>query len=243
MRERKLLTVNENELLAEAADLAKKIDSFLIEREQSVLSKLIALGGSSEEESFEVQVKVKITEADPIVAALMRNDIDILYERHYRQHDAYFFFDDESQGVLRYREDDFMDSAKGSPTKTRSRLTLIGLKREGKFEHEVLLSRSRFLAPATNSLRFYREYFIPTTEVTIEKDRLRWFIKYKDTEFYVNLDNVSTPTLGYFLEIKSRTWSRKDADNKAHLLSELIELLGASSGEIVTDDYIDIVGK
>lgn len=243
MRERKLLTVNENELLAEAADLAKKIDSFLIEREQSVLSKLIALGGSSEEESFEVQVKVKITEADPIVAALMRNDIDILYERHYRQHDAYFFFDDESQGVLRYREDDFMDSAKGNPTKTRARLTLIGLKREGKFEHEVLLSRSRFLAPATNSLRFYREYFIPTTEVTIEKDRLRWFIKYKDTEFYVNLDNVSTPKLGYFLEIKSRTWSRKDADNKAHLLSELIELLGASSGEIVTDDYIDIVGK
>ena len=243
MRERKLLTVNENELLAEAADLAKKIDSFLIEREQSVLSKLIALGGSSEEESFEVQVKVKITEADPIVAALMRNDIDILYERHYRQHDAYFFFDDESQGVLRYREDDFMDSAKGSPTKTRARLTLIGLKREGKFEHEVLLSRSRFLAPATNSLRFYREYFIPTTEVTIEKDRLRWFIKYKDTEFYVNLDNVSTPKLGYFLEIKSRTWSRKDADNKAHLLSELIELLGATSGEIVTDDYIDIVRK
>ena len=59
----------------------------------------------------------------------------------------------------------------------------------------------------------------------------------------MNLDNVSTPKLGYFLEIKSRTWSRKDADNKAHLLSELIELLGASSGEIVTDDYIDIVGK
>jgi len=243
MRERKLLTVQEEELLAHAADIAKKIDSFLIEREQSVLSKLIALGGSSEEESFEVQIKVKITEADPIVAALMRNDIDILYERHYRQHDAYFFFEDESQGYLRYREDDFIDSAKGNPTKTRSRLTLIGRKQGGKFEHEAFLSRSRFLAPATHSLRFYREYFIPKTEVTIEKDRLRWFIKYKETEFYVNLDTVTTPpALGYFLEIKSRTWSRKDADNKAHLLSELLELLGASSSEIVTNDYIDIIG-
>ncbi len=243
MRERKLLTVNETELLAHAADIAKQIDSFLVEREQSVLSKLIALGGSAEEESFEVQIKVKITEADPIVAALMRNDIDILYERHYRQHDAYFFFEDETQGCLRFREDDFIDSVKGSPTKTRSRLTLIGRKREGKFEHEVLLSRSRYLAPASNSLRFYREYFIPKTEVTIEKDRLRWFIKYKETEFYVNLDNVTTPALGYFLEIKSRTWSRKDADNKAHLLNELLELLGASSSEIVTSDYIDIVGN
>jgi 5-methylthioadenosine/S-adenosylhomocysteine deaminase len=241
MRGRKLLTINEGELLAQAADIARKIDSFLVEREQSVLSKLIALGGSSEEESFEVQIKVRIPEAGPIIEALMRNDIDILYERHYRQHDVYFFFEDESQGRLRYREDDFMDDPKGGPVKTRSRLTLIGQKREGQFEHEILLSRSRFLAPATNSLRFYREYFKPRSEVTIEKDRLRWFIKYKETEFYVNLDNVSTPALGYFLEIKSRTWSRKDADNKSRMLNELLELLGASGNETAAEDYIDIV--
>ena len=243
MRDRKLLTVNEDELLAEAADIAKKIDSFLVEREQSILSKLIALGGSSEEESFEVQIKVRIAEADPIIQALMRNDIDIIYERHYRQHDIYFFFEDESQGCLRYREDDFMDSVKGIPTKTRSRLTLLGRKQEGKFEHEILLSRSRFLAPATNSPRFYREYFIPKTEMIIEKDRLRWFIKYKDTEFYVNLDKVTMPAIGYFLEVKSRTWSRKDAENKAQLLNELLEVLDASKGETVTNDYIDIIGK
>ncbi len=243
MRDRKLLTLNEEELLAQAADLAKKIDSFLVEREHSVLSKLIALGGSSEEESFEVQIKVRIHEPDPIIQALMRNDIDIIYERHYLQHDVYFIFEDEAQGRLRYREDDFMDQAKGIPTKTRSRLTLLGQKREGKYEHERLLSRSRFLAPATNSLRFYREYFKPEMEVTFEKDRLRWFIKYKDTEFYVNLDNVTTPALGYFLEVKSRTWSRKDAENKSHMLSELLELLGASDSEIVTEDYIDLVHK
>jgi 5-methylthioadenosine/S-adenosylhomocysteine deaminase len=243
MRDRKLLTINESELLEQAADLATKIDAFLVEREQSVLSKLIALGGSSEAESFEVQIKVRIPEADPIIQALMRNDIDIIYERHYLQHDVYFVFDDESQGRLRYREDDFMDQAKGIPTKTRARLTLIGQKREGKYEHERLLSRSRFLAPATNSLRFYREYFKPKMEVTFEKDRLRWFIKYKDTEFYVNLDNVTTPALGYFLEVKSRTWSRKDAENKSHMLNELLELLGASGGKTVTEDYIDIVHK
>ena len=241
LRDRQLLTINEEELLAQAADLAKKMDSFLVAREQSVLSKLIALGGSSEEESFEVQIKVRIPDREPIIQALMRPEIDILYERHYRQHDAYFFFEDEAQGRLRYREDDFMDNPKGGPTRTRARLTLIGRKREGKFEHEVLLSRSRFLAPATNSLRFYREYFTPKTVVTIEKDRLRWFIKYRDTEFYINLDHVATPGLGYFLEIKSRTWSRKDADNKARMLNELLELLGASEGEPVTDDYIDIL--
>jgi len=240
MRDRKLLTVNEDELLAQAADIAKQIDSFLIEREQSVLSKLIALGGSMEEESFEVQVKVKIAGADPIIQALMRDDIDILYERHYRQHDMYFHFDDPSQGRLRYREDDFVDD-KGNVTNARARLTLLGVIREGEFEHDVLLSRSRFLAPATNSLRFYREYFRPSSEVNIEKDRLRWLIKYKDTEFYVNLDDVTTPNLGYFLEVKSRTWSRKDARNKAYLVNELLALLGGSSADVVPKDYIEIV--
>lgn len=240
MRDRKLLTVNEEELLAQAADIAKKIDSFLVEREQSVLSKLIALGGSLEEESFEVQVKVKIAEADPIVQALMRDEIDILYERHYRQHDMYFQFEDPSQGRLRYREDDFVDD-KGNVTNARARLTLLGVRSESEFKHDVLLSRSRFLAPASNSLRFYREYFKPTSETAIEKDRLRWFIKYKDTEFYINLDNVTTPALGYFLEIKSRTWSRKDADNKAHLVNELLSLLGGAGSEEASKDYIEIV--
>ena len=79
--------------------------------------------------------------------------------------------------------------------------------------------------------------------LAIEKDRLRWLIKYKDTEFYVNLDQAITPNLGKFLEIKSRTWSRKDAENKSKLVHELLALLDPSQGELVTDDYIEIVSE
>jgi 5-methylthioadenosine/S-adenosylhomocysteine deaminase len=241
MRNHQLLTLNEEELLEQAADIAKKIDAFLIEREQSVLSKLIALGGSLEQESFEVQVKVKIAEPDPILQALRRPEIDVIRKRHYREHDAYFFFDDPSQGRLRYREDDFMEDVKGTVTNVRTRLTLIGQKREGKFEDQVLLSRSRYIAPASQSLRFYREYFKPKSETAIEKDRQRWLITYKNTEFFVNLDEMIEPKLGFYLEIKTRTWSRKDAEHKAQLASELLSVLGASSGEKVTEDYIDII--
>jgi 5-methylthioadenosine/S-adenosylhomocysteine deaminase len=240
MRDRQLLTLKEDELLAQANEIAKKIDAFLIEREQSVLSKLIALGGSLEQESFEVQVKIKLTEIEPIIQSIKQPEIEVVRRRHYREHDVYFFFDDPAQGRLRYREDDFMDDAKGIVTNVRIRLTLIGQKREGKFE-DVLLSRSRYLAPASQSLRFYREYFKPKSEIAIEKDRLRWLIRYKDTEFFVNVDRMTEPELGYFLEIKSRTWSRKDAQLKAQLTNELLALLSASSGETVTEDYIDIV--
>jgi len=240
MREHQLLTLNEDELLVQAAEVAKKIDTFLIDREQSVLSKLIALGGSLEQETFEVQVKVKLTEGESVIHALSQPEIDVVRKRHYREHDVYFFFDEPPQGRLRYREDDFMDDVRNLVTNVRARLTLIGLKREGKFE-EVLLSRSRYIAPASQSLRFYREYFKPKSEIAIEKDRQRWLIQYKDTEFFVNLDQVKEPQLGLYLEIKTRTWSRKDAERKAELASELLSVLGASSGEAVTEDYIDIV--
>ena len=243
MRDHQLLTVNEAELLVQAAEIAKKIDAFLIEREQSVLSKLIALGGSLEQESFEVQVKVKLTGLEAVIQALRGPEIDIVRKRHYREHDVYFFFDEASQGRLRYREDDFMDDVKGIVTNVRARLTLLGQKREGKFEDQVLLSRSRYIAPASQSLRFYREYFKPKSEIAIEKDRQRWLILYKDTEFFVNLDQMREPQLGYYLEIKTRTWSRKDAERKAQLASELLSVLGASSGEKVTEDYIDIVHR
>jgi 5-methylthioadenosine/S-adenosylhomocysteine deaminase len=181
-----------------------------------------------------------LAEGESVIHALSQPEIDVVRKRHYREHDVYFFFDDPSQGRLRYREDDFMDDVRNLVTNVRARLTLIGLKREGKFE-EVLLSRSRYIAPASQSLRFYREYFTPKSEIAIEKDRHRWLIQYKDTEFFVNLDQVKEPQLGLYLEIKTRTWSRKDAERKAELASELLSVLGASSGEAVTEDYIDIV--
>ncbi|MGC8856070.1 MAG: amidohydrolase family protein [Anaerolineae bacterium] len=242
MRDRQLLTLNEKELIAQAQEIARKIDAFLIEREQSVLSKLIALGGSIEQESFEVQVKVKIAEADRVIQALKRPEIEITAFKHYRQYDNYFFFEDPDQGRLRFREDDLINE-KGEVTNVRTRLTLIGKSREGKLEHDVLLSRSRFLAPATYTLRFYREYFKPKQEISFEKDRLRWHIRYKDTQFFINLDRVEKPNLGTFLEIKSRTWSRKDAEHKASLTSELLALLGAENENTVTQDYIEIVTK
>jgi 5-methylthioadenosine/S-adenosylhomocysteine deaminase len=206
------------------------------------LSKLIALGGSSEEESFEVQVKVKVPDTGLILEGLRNPAIDIVRKRHYRQHDVYFSFDDPNQGRIRIREDDFIDDA-NNVTSVRGRLTHIGQQREGSFGHDILLSRSRFLSPATHSQRFYREYFKPDSEINVEKDRLRWLVVFKNEEFFINLDHLLLPDLGYFLEIKSRTWSRKDAEIKAGLVEELIALLGTSSLNAVTHDYTEIVNR
>jgi len=240
MKDHELLTLDQEALIREAQKYAKKIDAFLIEREQSVLSKLIAIGGAMEEESFEVQAKVHIKDPDKIIEALEQDAIEVVYTRHYHEYDTYFHFEDEKQGRLRYREDEFIDK-RGEVTNVRGRLTLVGVTREKAFDHDVMLSRSRYYAPAIHSLRFYHEYFAPSGEMDIEKDRRRFKIKYKGVDFYINLDTLINPDLGHFLEVKSRTWSRDDANLKSRLITELIEYLGAASEKAETQDYPDIV--
>jgi len=250
MRDKKLLTLNEADLLQQADSYAKRIDTFLMAREQSVFSKLIALGGSTEAESFEVQIKIKFPEeqqdgandSDAVLTGLTRPELKIVYKKHYRQYDTYFSFDDPAQGRLRYREDDLVDE-NGKANLVRARLTLIGQSREDEFDDDVLLSRSRYLAPASQTLRFYREYFKPVSEINFEKDRQRWLVKYKNVEFYINLDTFARSNLGTFLEIKSSTWSLRDAKRKAHLAVELVNLLGASGGKHITSDYVELIGK
>jgi 5-methylthioadenosine/S-adenosylhomocysteine deaminase len=240
MRAQKLLTLQEEELLRASQDYARRIDTFLIGREQSVLSKLIAIGGATQEESFEIQAKVTIEDAQAIIDALQKPDISIVRARHYREYDTYFMFDNPEQGRLRFREDHFINKT-GEVTQVRERLTHLGVAREHHFPDGALLSRSRYLAPASQSLRFYREYFKPTHELEIEKERLRYLIQYEDTEFFINIDTITKPQLGKYMEIKSRTWSRKDADLKASLVTQLIDYLGASRTETISQDYIELV--
>jgi len=239
MRSKELLTIDLDELLPRAQALAKDIDQFLIERFQSVYSKLIAIGGAEEQESYEVQVKVKVDDPEDVIDRLKSSDIEILYFRRYHEYDTYFKFEDPEEGWLRYREDEFIDD-QGKVENIRYRLTLIGPKRERHFPQDVLLSRSRFIAPAPHSLRFYREYFNPAEESYIEKDRQRWKVCFREIEFFINLDRLDEPSLGTFLEVKSRTWSQEDAEKKAQIAEDLLNLLGNFSKKPETLDYVQI---
>jgi 5-methylthioadenosine/S-adenosylhomocysteine deaminase len=240
MQEKNLLTLNESELITTANKYARKIDAFLIKREQSILSKLVTIGNAQQQESFEVQAKVRIQESQKlqVIEALNNPEIEILYHRNYHEYDTYFQFEDPQQGVLRYREDEFINE-NGEIINIRYRLTHIGVASDKHFPSGVLLSRSRFIAPATHSRRFYREYFKPCNENFIEKDRLRWRIIFRDTTFYINLDRMDQPEIGTFLEAKSRTWSLRDAEQKADMIKTLIETLGLSTDKIVTEDYLN----
>ncbi|MDO9087847.1 MAG: amidohydrolase family protein [Anaerolineaceae bacterium] len=240
MKNNQLLTVDETQLMIQGQEYAKKIDSFLFQRESSILSKLVAIGGTMEEESLEVQIKVVIEDPDAIINTLLSSNLSVQRKRHYHEYDTYFFFDDPDQGRLRYREDHFI-SDENKVVNVRSRLTLIGENREKHFPQEVMLSRSRFFAPATQSMRFYKEYFRPTNTVEIEKYRKRFLVSYKETEFFINIDTFVVPKLGSYLEIKSRTWSRSDAEYKSKFVMELIEILGLQNKSFISKDYIELI--
>lgn len=239
MRDRRLLTLDEPSLRADARSVARRIDTFLSSRELSVLQKLVAIGGAVEQESYEVQVKARISSDTRVLDIIHGDRLTVIRGSHYRQHDIYWSFEDPEQGRLRYREDEFLD-ADGGITGARARLTLTGWKGEDRFG-PVLLYRSRYLAPATHSPRFYREYFRPRAERVVDKERRRWLVAYRGVEFYVHLDRLQGAAHGeWFVEVKSRTWSRRDAQDKAEIIAELLSLFGASPDDTLAEGYADM---
>lgn len=242
MRDRRLLTVDEETIMGQAAEVAARIDAFVIERESSTYNKLVLLAGVQRQESYEVQVKVPVTDETQILTVLAGDQIEIVRKAHYKQYDHYFQFaqSEEDAARLRYREDEFLNE-EGEVYQARTRLTLLGEAERQEFPNAAMLSRSRYLAPASQSLRFYREYFDPAVEIEVHKDRRRWRILYKETDFFVNLDQLTQPKLpGYYLEIKSRTWSRSDAERKAALMTELLTLFGLDPGTAERKEYAEL---
>lgn len=241
MRDRCLLTLDEERIREQAAAYARQIDRFLIAREGNVLNKLVAIGGLQQEESFEIQVKVRLDDKALIERLLQNPAVEVVKHNHYRQYDTYFLFEDADQGRVRYREDDFI-GASGQPVSVRTRLTYTIPDKAGEFDEAVLLSHSRFIAPADRPLRFYREYFQASQECEIHKDRLRWHILYKGVLFYVNVDQIMVPAVTErFFEVKSRTWSLRDAEYKAALTSEILnDVLGLQPESRVRTEYVDL---
>jgi len=240
LRDGQLVTIDEDAVLAEAQQLAQRINRFFIKREKDLLDKLVAIGGLQRQETFEIQVKGRVPGVEVVEEGLKNPSVRIVRQTVRDQYDTYFLFDDPSMGRIRYREDEVItDGSSLAPIYT---LTLTEPASEAEYENCVVLTRARYTAQANRSLRFYREYFQASKERQIVKHRRRWRIRYKGMDFAVNVDEITQPPLeGYFAEIKSRTWSKEDALRKASLLSELLGIIGASTEDLVHNEYVDLI--
>ncbi len=250
MRDRQLLTLDAEALKAQAQEVAQRIDAFLIEREESVLRKLVAIGGLARKETYEVQVKVHMSdqEVEAVEEALTGPDFAIGKSSRRWQYDTYFIFDDRWGSRIRYREDEVLTRDVFEPVledqieEVIYRLTLTNETKEREYANSVVLSRSRFDALADRSLRFYREYFDPDEERQVHKERRRYHVRYADTEFSFNVDRVTEPSIpGMFLEIKSRTWSPQDAERKADLIGKILDHFDIGEDELLREEYVSLV--
>ncbi|MBC7235793.1 MAG: amidohydrolase family protein [Chloroflexi bacterium] len=239
VRNRELLSVDVEAVLEQAKTLAQRINRFFVEREGSVLDKLVDIGGLEQQETFEVQVKGVLQDKAAFERGLAHDQVHITQHTTRDQYDTYMIFDDPEQGRLRYREDHVIQE--DGSVQPIYFLTLTGPAKEAEYENSVILSRSRYTAPADRSLRFYREYFQPVAEKEIVKHRERYHLRYKGVDFAVNLDRILQPAQDrLFVEIKSRTWSQQDALRKARLIGELLTILGAQPGDVLKQEYVDL---
>jgi 5-methylthioadenosine/S-adenosylhomocysteine deaminase len=241
MRDRQFLTLNEQAVLERAWEIAQQIDTFLAEREENLLDKILAIGGVRQNEIFEVQVKAQVSpeQIDYILTAINGPQITITKASERTQYDTYLLWNDPARGRIRLREDHRRDPGARSEAKYNLTLTSPAELSEHPFASQI--GRARYTAPADRTLRFYREYFQPDRIVEIEKRRRRWRILYGDADFAINLDTlVEHAHPGPYLEIKSRTWSQRDADHKAVLIGELLKLLQIDESMLVMKEYLDL---
>jgi 5-methylthioadenosine/S-adenosylhomocysteine deaminase len=239
LRDRQLLTLDEDAILAQAQTIAARIDAFLASRERNLMAKIIALGGVQQAEIFEIQVKARLGPGGEARISQLLNDpgVSVTKQSARTQYDTYFLFKNRER--LRIREDHRTDP--GARPEPKYTVTLMEEARRGDYPHAIVLSRARYTAPADHTVRFYREYFQPDKIVELEKRRRRWRILYKDHDFAVNLDTLlggSDP--GPYLEIKSRTWSSRDAAERASMIGELLALAGVDESALVKQEYVEM---
>jgi 5-methylthioadenosine/S-adenosylhomocysteine deaminase len=240
MRDRQLLTLDEDEVKRDAQVIADRINTFLLQREANLLDKIVAIGGVQQDEIFEVQVKAQIKDTTAIENRLASQPFTIKKTSERTQYDTYFLFNDPNRGRVRYREDHRHDPGARPTPKYTLTLTVPAAERNN-FPHAILLSRARYTAPADQSLRFYREYFQPDAVIETEKQRKRWRVNYQDEDFAVNIDRmVSSSDPGPYLEIKSRTWSLRDAQYKAKLIGEMLHHFGIDDEQLVRREYVEM---
>jgi 5-methylthioadenosine/S-adenosylhomocysteine deaminase len=239
VREQQLLTLDEEYILARSQVMAERINAFLANREQNLLDKILAIGGVRQAEIFEVQVKARINEAgvERLRDLLDSSNISITKASERTQYDTYFLFKNSER--IRIREDHRLD--KGARVEPKYTITLMAGAQRDDYASAILLSRARYTAPADRTLRFYREYFQPDHIIELEKRRERWRIFFKERDFAINLDTlVGHRNPGPYLEIKSRTWSSKDADERVALIGELLALLGIDESSLVKQEYVEM---
>ena len=248
LQDRALLTIDLPMVQARAREIAQRINDFMAQREGSLLIKTIAIGGFEQRETYEVQVKVRATDLPGIEKRLQELGLEVVKHSVRQQFDTYFIFEGGDNRYLRYREDNELLGQEGGPgaltVQPSYTLTLMEGIVEREYQDSIILTRSRYTAQATYSLRFYREYFHPDKEIEVVKWRTRYRVIYEGDEFAINLDNITRPQgLGNFVEIKARTWSASDAEKKAGLISKLLRELGLDPGDSIRAEYTHLVAQ
>jgi 5-methylthioadenosine/S-adenosylhomocysteine deaminase len=240
VRAKQLLTLDEAEIIRRSQAIAEGINAFLASRESDLLAKIIALGGVKQAEIFEIQVKARLGPGGLPKVERILEDPSVTINKHSvrTQYDTYFLFKNRER--IRIREDHRTDP--GARPEPKYTITLMEEARRGEYPHAIVLSRARYTAPADHTGRFYREYFQPDKVLEREKRRKRWRIIYKDHDFAINLDTLvgGTADPGPYLEIKTRTWSSRDAADRAELIGELLALAGLDESALVKQEYVEM---
>ena len=241
MRDRQLLTVDLPQAQAEAAVVAQQIDQFVTWRDSTSYNKLATLLGSPDapaQEALDIQIKMHLPPEQVAAIQAKIGRLTPTPATTQTHHDTYLTLanSDQTASYLRIREEQTADGS------THTQITLLG--EDEVTTENITLSRSQYQGTADRPLRFYREYFAPSQEYTLQKERHQWVLNHNGTPITINLDLLHSSEDGHpthFLEIKSTPSSAEAIPLTTQQITQLLTQLNLTQTDSTLTRYLDLL--
>ena len=242
MRDRAILTIDKEMVMAKCRSIAGGINEYRREPER-IPSKLIRLGDVDVEPTYELQIKFEFEHAPAVFEILKREAIAISDVQTVKQRDIYFEpKNKQEQGYLRLREEQAVsENLKAEPigkpqyTLTSTAGTVID---EGDI---AIMHRKRMDTKVEPTIAFFMDYFGVEKEKEIEKIRHKAKCIYKGVTISINLDNFIKPAISRsYAEVKSSAWTEKEAGMYRGIMKDFIKVLGFESEKQIKKAYYEM---
>jgi 5-methylthioadenosine/S-adenosylhomocysteine deaminase len=244
MRDRAILTIEKEVVMAECRSIAKGINEYRREPER-VASKLIRLGDVDLQPTYELQVKFEFERNAPAVfAVLKREAIEVSNVQTVRQSDIYFKPKHKQEHeYLRLREEQVISENLNAEPIGKPQYTLTSTIGTVIDEGEIaLMRRERMDTKVEPTIAFFMDYFGVEKEKELVKIRHKATCVYNGVHISINIDNFSKPAIARsYVEVKSSAWTEKDASRHRAIMKDFIRVLGFESEKQIKQTYYEVI--
>jgi 5-methylthioadenosine/S-adenosylhomocysteine deaminase len=244
MRDRAILTIEKEVVMAKCRSIAKEINDYKREPE-SVTSKLIRHGDVNMQPTYELQIKFEFVQNAPAVfEVLKREKIAISDVKTVKQRDIYFTQKQKREHeYLRFREEQVVSENLNAEPIGKPQYTLTSTIGTVIDEGDIaIMRRERMDTRVEPTIAFFMDEFGVEKEKELVKIRTKAKCVYNGVHISINIDIFSKPAISRsYVEVKSSAWTEKEASRDRDILNDFIRVLGFENEKQIKQTFYEMI--